>query len=80
MEFTVFIIPITIIFVQMFKNMKLMDETRWLPAIACAFGGACGLAFASYYGGDYFALIVNGIIYGAAASGIYDVAQARKEW
>ena len=78
MEFTLFIVPITMIFVQIIKNMNVMDETRWLPAISCTFGGICGLAFASYYGVDYFMLIVNGIVYGAAAAGIYDVGSSAK--
>ena len=78
MEFALFIVPITMIFVQIIKNMNVMDDTRWLPAISCTFGGLCGLAFASYYGGDYFMLIVNGISFGAAASGIYDVGAAVK--
>lgn len=80
MEFTMFIIPMTMILVQLVKNFELVQEKKILPVIATFIGGVLGFGFGMYYGGDYFQLVVQGVIYGATASGVYDITElGRKE-
>lgn len=77
MEFSLFIIPLTMIFTQLIKSSPLKNE--WLPHVAVITGGILGSIYALYYGGDLLDLIVQGIVYGASASGIYDLAKNTKE-
>lgn len=71
MSWNLFIIPLTLIVVELLK--RVLNNTRWLPHIAVAVGGLLGAIFALYYGVDWLEHIVSGLIYGASASGIYDV-------
>lgn len=74
MTWTLFIIPLTLIVVQLLK--AAMTSTKWLPHLAVLIGAMLGLAFAVYYGADWLEHIVGGAIYGAAAAGIYDVGES----
>lgn len=69
MEFNLFIVPITVIAVQVLKRYI---PTKHVPVVALTIGGIAGLAFGLYYGGDTFEHVFTGIVYGASASGLYD--------
>ena len=77
MSWNLFIIPLTLIGVELLKKIEKLKKA-YLPWIAVAVGGVLGVVFSLYYGVDYLEHIVSGIIYGAAASGIYDAGQAPK--
>lgn len=77
MEFNLFIVPLTMIFTQLLKSTPL--NKTWLPHAAVLIGGVLGAVYAVYYGGDVLINVVEGITYGAAASGIYDVGKSTKE-
>lgn len=74
MEFNLFIVPITVIAVQVLKRYI---PTKHVPLLAIAIGGIAGLAFGLYYGGDNFEQVFNGIVYGASASGLYDAVASQ---
>ena len=74
MDWNLFIIPATMIAVELLKKAGI--PTKWLQHLAVLLGALGGLGFASYYGGDFFALIFSGAVYGAAAAGIYDVGDS----
>ena len=76
MEFNLFIIPITLIIVELLKRYI---SKKYLPLIAVILGGLMGLLYGLYYGQDLFVHIVTGVIYGASASGIYDTAKKTLE-
>lgn len=71
MAWNLFIIPLTLIVVQLIKKSPI--DSRWLPHIAVLIGGLLGVCFAAYYGVDWLEHIVSGVIYGASAAGLYDV-------
>ena len=77
MEFNLFIVPLTLIIVELAKGLEL--NKKYLPVISVVLGAILGGAFSFYYGADLFTHIVQGIVYGAASSGIYDMAKIAKE-
>ena len=72
MEFNLFIIPMTLIIVELAKGLEI--NKKYLPIVSVALGAILGAAFSFYYGADLFTHIVEGIVYGASASGVYDIA------
>ena len=74
MDWNLFIIPLTMIVVELIKRIEI--DKRWLPWIAVGVGALLGVVFAVYYGVDLLEHIVSGIVYGAAAAGIYDVGES----
>lgn len=78
MEFNLFIIPITLIIVQLLKGMEFLDKS-YLPLIAVGLGASMGALYGVYYGADLFVHVFYGVVYGASASGIYDTAKSTKE-
>ena len=72
MEFNLFIIPMTLIIVELAKGLDI--NKKYLPVISVALGAILGGAFSFYYGADLFTHVVQGIVYGASASGVYDIA------
>ena len=72
MEFNLFIIPMTLIIVELAKGLEI--NKKYLPIVSVALGAIMGAAFSFYYGTDLFTHIVQGIVYGASASGVYDLA------
>lgn len=74
MEFSLFIIPFTLIVVELLKNTKL--DNQYAVFISVIVGALAGLGFGFYYGGDIFEHTFMGFVYGAAASGIYDAGKA----
>lgn len=78
MEFNLFIIPITIILVELLKRMEFLDK-NYLPHVAVGLGVCMGLLYGAYYGQDLFVHGFYGVVFGASASGIYDTAKSTKE-
>ena len=76
MEFNLFIIPMTLIIVELAKGLEI--NKKYLPLLSVVLGAILGGAFSFYYGSDLFTHVVEGIIYAATASGIYDVAKSLK--
>ena len=76
MEFNLFIIPMTLIIVELAKGLEI--NKKYLPLVSVALGAILGGLFSVYYGADLFNHIVQGIVYGASASGIYDMAKIAK--
>ena len=76
MEFNLFIIPMTLIIVELAKGLEL--NKKYLPIVSVVLGAILGGAFSFYYGADLFTHVVQGIVYGAASSGIYDMAKITK--
>ena len=76
MEFNLFIIPMTLIIVELAKGLEI--NKKYLPLLSVALGAILGGVFSFYYGADLFTHVVEGIIYAATASGIYDVAKSLK--
>lgn len=74
MEFNLFIIPLTMIITQLLKGFV---PTKYVPFLAVLVGFLAGLAYGAYYGGDLFAQAFNGLVYGASASGIYDIGASQ---
>ena len=72
MEFNLFIIPMTLIIVELAKGLEI--NKKYLPLLSVVLGAILGGAFSFYYGADLFTHIVQGIVYGASASGVYDLA------
>lgn len=75
MSFTMVIAPLTLIAVQLLKTSGVVPK-RWLAWTAVIFGGVVGLTFGMYYRQDLFVHIVQGLIYGASASGLYDAGKS----
>lgn len=73
MEFNLFIVPITLIVAQLAKPYI---PSQHVPLCAVLFGALAGFTYGQYYGLDLFEHTVQGLIYGASASGIYDVAKS----
>ena len=65
MEFNLFIIPMTLIIVELAKGLEI--NKKYLPIVSVALGAILGAAFSFYYGADPFVHIVQGIVYGAAS-------------
>ena len=76
MEFNLFIIPMTLIIVERAKGLEL--NKKYLPLLSVVLGAILGGVFSFYYGADIFTHIVQGVVYGASACGIYDMAKIAK--
>lgn len=74
MDWNLFIVPLTLIVVELIKKLKL--DSIWLPFIAVTVGGLLGVLFGVYYQVDLLEHIVSGVIYGAAAAGVYDLGKS----
>lgn len=74
MEFNLFIIPLTMIITQLLKKRVSTDN---VPFLAISIGFLAGLAYGAYYGGDLFFHGFEGLVYGASASGIYDIGASK---
>lgn len=73
MEFNLFIVPITMVATQLAKTYV---PSKHIPLFAIIFGLLAGLAYGEYYGQDLFVHAVQGLIYGASASGVYDLVKS----
>ena len=78
MEFNLFIIPMTLIIVELAKGLGNQQKVSADRQCGARRGRILGGAFSFYYGADLFTHVVEGIIYAATASGIYDVAKSLK--
>ena len=72
MEFNLFIIPATLILVELLKRYI---PSKLIPLVAVMLGAIMGLGYGIYYGVDLFEYIFSGIVFGASASGLYDTAK-----
>ena len=81
MSFNLFIVPLTMILVEIIKKFEV--ESKWIALIACGVGAVLGALWAVVQAPipdslDFLGFVTQGLIYGAAAAGIYDVAQSGK--
>ncbi|MCW6681622.1 hypothetical protein NHG29_01915 [Aerococcaceae bacterium NML160702] len=76
MEFNLFIIPVTMIVTELAKQYI---PTKYVPLFAVIFGLLAGVGFGVYYQADLFTHAVQGLIYGASATGLYRVGQKVNE-
>ena len=73
MEFNLFIVPATMILTELIKPLI---PSKYYPLTAVLIGLILGLVYGSYYGQDLFVHGFTGLVYGASASGIYDIAKS----
>lgn len=83
MDWNLFIIPLTIIFTELIKQLEI--ERKWLPFIAISIGAILGAIYSLVTKAEpqtIMQLVVEGIIYGASACGVYDAGATIKasEW
>lgn len=71
MDFTTTIAPVTLVLVEILKSLGV--PTKYLSLIAVIAGGLLGALYAIFNSGDVFTLTVDGILSGAASSGLYEV-------
>jgi hypothetical protein len=72
MEFNLFIIPATLILVELLKRYI---PSKFIPLVAVMLGAIMGLGYSLYYSAEIFEYTFLGIVFGASASGIYDTAK-----
>lgn len=72
MEFNLFIIPVTMILTELLKRYI---PTKFVPLFAVFLGLVLGLCYAAWYDQDLFIHGVEGLIYGASATGLYRVGE-----
>ena len=72
MDFNIFIAPITMIAVEMAKRTGI--DKKYLAFVAVVFGALFGALYGFIYKGDIFVNAFEGLLYGASASGMWDVA------
>ena len=82
MSFNLFIVPLTIILVEIIKKFEV--ESKYLALLACGVGAVLGAVWAVVQvpipdALGWLGFVAQGLIYGAAAAGIYDVTQAGKK-
>lgn len=81
MDYNMLIAPATLISVQLIKQSDI--PRKWMPLIACGVGMILGVAWAAVQSPipealEWFGFVIQGLIYGASAAGIYDVTQTGK--
>lgn len=74
MEFNLFIIPLTMIITQLLKGYV---PSKYVPFLAVLIGLLAGLGYGAYYNGDLLVHAFEGFVYGASASGIYDIGASQ---
>lgn len=74
MEFNLFIVPATLIVTQLIKGYL---PSKHIPLLAVMIGLILGLIYGFYYGQDIFAHAFQGLVYGASASGLYDLGASQ---
>ena len=57
--------------------LKGYVPTEYVPFLAVLIGMLAGLGYGAYYGGDLLVHAFNGLVYGASASGIYDIGASQ---
>lgn len=79
MEWNTFIVPLTLIGTQLIKQTEI--DKKYLPWVSVGLGAILGVIWAiSTKAPDsvaYLEYVVQGIIYGASACGVYDLAATR---
>lgn len=82
MSFNLFIVPLTMILVEIVKKFEV--ESKWLALIACGVGAVLGAVWAVVQvpmpnAVNWVGFITQGLVYGAAAAGIYDITQSKNK-
>ena len=72
MEFNIFIAPLTMTVVELFKRFGAQSKYLALVAVLCGAGFRALYGF--IYKGDLISNVFQGLLYGASASGVYDAA------
>ncbi|MBP8893255.1 MAG: hypothetical protein WAW58_01750 [Lactococcus raffinolactis] len=72
MEFNIFIAPLTMTVVELFKRFGAQSKYLALVAVLC--GAGFGALYGFIYKGDLISNVFQGLLYGASASGVYDAA------
>ena len=72
MNISQLIMPITFVLIEAIKRTELV-QLRWLPILALIVGAAAGVGFAVVEPASALPHIINGMLYGASAAGIYDM-------
>ena len=73
MEFMAFIVPTTLVLVELLKTLEV--PVKLLSLLALLLGGLLGGVFSMYYNTDLFEAIFTGCLQGATACGLYDVSK-----
>lgn len=71
MDFKLVIAPVTLIIIELLKAFNV--NKKYLSLIAVLVGGILGVLYAIFNQGNVFAYMIDGIISGAASSGLYEV-------
>lgn len=74
MKLNIIIAPVVLVVVEAIKKTEKVDK-KVLPLFALGIGLVIGGIFAAVEPPHAVEHIVNGLLYGAAAAGIYDAAQ-----
>lgn len=79
MDYNMLIAPMTLIFVELVKKFEV--ESKWLSLMAVGVGAVLGAVWAAVQSPmpdavGWLNFIVQGVMYGASASGIYDIAHS----
>lgn len=77
MTLTMAIAPIVFILVEAIKKTEKVSKA-WLPTVAVLIGFVIGIIFAIFEPLNNVTHLLNGIMYGAAAAGLYDVMKSAK--
>lgn len=72
MEFNLFIVPITLIVTELLKQYV---NKKYVPLLAVLVGLVAGVVFGLHYQQDLFSHAVQGLIYGASATGLYNMTE-----
>ena len=73
LSLTMFVVPFTLVVVELLKNFGL--ETKWLALSAVIFGFLAGFGHGVYYHQDILVSSFNGFLAGASATGLYRTVQ-----
>ena len=76
METNLLIAPLVMVLVEAVKRTETISK-KWLPLLALGLGLVIGVVFAIVLPDGALMHVVNGVLYGAAAAGIYDAAQTK---
>lgn len=75
MDFNMLIMPVVIVVVEVIKRTEKISK-NWLPAVAVGTGIVIGAVFALIEPEKAVEHVINGLLYGASAAGIYDLGKS----
>lgn len=74
MNLNMMIAPVVMVLVEALKKTEKV-ENKYLPSIALAIGTLAGVVFAIVEPALAAEHVINGLLYGASAAGIYDASR-----